>query len=808
VAAATPPAPQPLDPKRQLRLHDGFVSGLRVHVSHYGYHPEHPKEVFCLGLPDAAHFEVCRADNGDVCFSGALQRHPDDDFGDVRVGDFSTLRVAGRYFVRVGTERSFGTFTIAAGLWDDYQRLIALHYFGVHRIGEDNIVGNGGDFQGVRWDDAQYPGGVGWRYIGRGWADGDDLRIYPSMSLVVAQYCRLRDTQPFWDKGDWIYQQVRWGLDGALSFLDHDGILRWMLRAFPDRATDGRFYSGNQKFLCDAFDCHGTSNEYSLANREVVFASLLIGPAEAALAFRERDPAFFDRVVHLCEIGVTAIARLSSLRKEGGVVLPGEDDNPFAGKYSSAAAAWLSAVLHRLTGNERYATAAAGYADELLACQQRESLGDGRAKLSGWFRRTAAAPANPWGEKPEQEVMITPWIYQGLFRLLELLPGHPRASAWREAIRAYAADYLAAGARLNVFGYTPMKVGTAGLKRTRGTLAYQYFAGIGRQFHQIGNAAFLLQAGQLLGDRALVDAGWRQIQWFAGANPLGFGCIYGLSANIAGGQYLPETWGRACPGGTVNGLNGDEHDRPAPRFWEYYTYANLNALWFATVAGSRRFAAPLELWPKEIAEAPHDPAKPGHPLLRFPVRFKGGCAYPLTAAQATPCPLRWLVDGRPGGDDTVGRVDNAGVFTAPFVTAVRRVILRVECADDPAIADETAAEILPVPRAVPGLRAERHEGGVRLRWTPLVENCSGYTVWQRLPVIRAKDDSAAAHYALPGPEQAGTIFQRIWAVDAPRTECTLPIPAAAGTEFMVRAYHRSATAIYGYGPESAPVMLT
>ncbi|RAV05041.1 hypothetical protein [Paenibacillus sp. YN15] len=41
----------------------------------------------------------------------------------------------------------------------------------------------------------------------------------------MAQYCLLKETKPFWDKTDWIYEQVRWSLDGVLTFLGKNGLL-------------------------------------------------------------------------------------------------------------------------------------------------------------------------------------------------------------------------------------------------------------------------------------------------------------------------------------------------------------------------------------------------------------------------------------------------------------------------------------------------------------------------------------------------------------------------------------------------------
>lgn len=774
-----------------ISLMDGFVKDLKVHVSHFGYHPEHPKRVICTGLEEETDFQIVDALAETVVWIGKLAATLDD-FGKLLVGDFTRFSTPGSYYVRVGKDRSFGTFRIQSNLWDDYQRMIALHHFGIRRIGEDNVVGNMGDFHGVRWNDAMLSNGEGWRYIGASFADGDDRRIYPSVSLIVAQYCALGRTRPFWDSGDWIYSQVRWGLDGALSFLDKDGILRKALHAFPDADMDGQFYTGNEKRLGDAFDQTVTCNEYGLENREVVLASLLLGPAEAVFNYYDRDPVFFARVKQLCEIGYEKIEKMFKPFGESGFKLKGEDFRPFAGKFTSAAWTWLSALMHRITGQTRYLDQAIAYADVLMELQQNQPLGDENVQVSGWYRKQSATPSNPWGEKPEQEVMITPWIFQCLFKLLEFYPDHDRAPAWKKSIAAYAGNYLLASSRLNAFGHTPMKVGTEGLKRNRGTLSYQYFASVGRMFHQIGNAAYLIQAGKLSGDQNLSDAGWQQIQWYAGANPLGIGCIYGLSDNIPGAQYHGETFGRCVVGGTKNGMTGDANDQPEVRFWEYYTYGNLNCLWFATAIGSQTFSSELELWPKATREASHEPTSVGHPRYEFPVRLKGGFTYRFAAIQSTAGRVRWYVNAIEGGSTDVGLISPDGAYAAPFVTELQTVTIRVERENDPSTYDETLIALMPAPTKVANVTCRRTDNGVLLSWNPLPENCSGYTLWRRLPASSA---------------EIGTIFERAWAVGPDVTETLYQLNAPAGTEFVIKAYHRSSDMIYGYGAASDPVTL-
>jgi hypothetical protein len=340
--------------------------------------------------------------------------------------------------------------------------------------------------------------------------------------------------------------------------------------------------------------------------------------------------------------------------------------------------------------------------------------------------------------------MITPWIYQGLFQLIAANPGHARASAWRAAVGSYARDYLLALCRLDPFGFTPMKVmilesGQKNpLRQRRGNLAWANYSGrMGRQFHQIGNAAFLVQAGRLLQDDELVAAGWRQLFWFSGHNPQGLASINGFGTNLTSGQYFSDTLGRRFPGGTVNGALGNAQDQPW--FWafnEYYTYANLNVLWFATVACGTQFSEPLALWPQEIQESPHTADPEHHPLASFPVRLKGGAAHRFTGlVPGDPeRPIAWSVDGVPGGSATVGTIASDGTYTAPRVAAPRQVRIEASAGPDPARRAATAVTIMPVPGAVPGLRLTVTGNQVELAWDRAEGLVSGYTIWKRLSV--------------------------------------------------------------------------
>ena len=348
-----------------------------------------------------------------------------------------------------------------------------------------------------------------------------------------------------------------------------------------------------------------------------------------------------------------------------------------------------------------------------------------------------------------------------------------------------------------------MKVEAPTLKRQVGgkSLSYQYFGAIGRQFHQIGNAAFLLAAGKLLTDQRMIDAAWRQMFWFSGHNPRGYGLIHGFANNCNSGQYYPDDLGKAFPGGTINGAVGDDNDRPNfEKYHEYYTYGNISLLWFGTVAGAQQFSQPLELWPKEITESAHTANPLEHPRTSFPVRMKGGHTYPFMAVlqnqQSTA--IDWQVDGIPGGNDEVGHIATNGRYHAPMVLQERQVVIRAISRQNPAIHEETLATVMPVPGPIPHLELTVQNGHVQLSWEAPPGPLIGYSIWKRLPI---------------GPEQVGTIFEMVGATAGEETTYGYPharihhyedhlIPP--GTEFQVRAYHAAFDATHAYTPDGKP----
>ena len=57
------------------KLMEGYLAGIKVHVSHYGYHPDHNKAVVYNGEGVPGHFQIIREKCNTIVFSGNLKNY-------------------------------------------------------------------------------------------------------------------------------------------------------------------------------------------------------------------------------------------------------------------------------------------------------------------------------------------------------------------------------------------------------------------------------------------------------------------------------------------------------------------------------------------------------------------------------------------------------------------------------------------------------------------------------------------------------------------------------------------------------------
>jgi hypothetical protein len=250
-------------------------------------------------------------------------------------------------------------------------------------------------------------------------------------------------------------------------------------------------------------------------------------------------------------------------------------------------------ALHRRTGEEDLMARAAGFAERLLALQVVRPV-DARSPVWGFFWERRAPGQAPTSLEPFKAISRGCWPLIGLCRLLEAVPDHPDAAAWRGAVRRFCAHYLAPMAARTAFGIVPFGLyrRRVGGDRQVGKFWYRWFMEanpgwyVGINANLASTGVGLAKAARLLDEPAWLELAQRQLDWILGVNPFDAATVMGAGYNnpqhMFGGEYHPPT--PYLPGAVMNGISGDEDDVPQlrPGAWqetEYWTPMVAFTMW-------------------------------------------------------------------------------------------------------------------------------------------------------------------------------------------------------------------------------------
>jgi endoglucanase len=119
-AACQAPAAKPFRPEAGIR------------VNSVGYLPLEAKRATVVGAADAKSFQVVAPGSSSVVYTGTLgeARHHADSGEDTRTADFSGLRAAGEYVLRVAGLPDSSPFRVAPGVYNDSLHLAMLGFYG------------------------------------------------------------------------------------------------------------------------------------------------------------------------------------------------------------------------------------------------------------------------------------------------------------------------------------------------------------------------------------------------------------------------------------------------------------------------------------------------------------------------------------------------------------------------------------------------------------------------------------------------------------------------------------------------------
>ncbi len=526
-------------------------------VNHAGFVPGAGKYCVVRGR-EPADFEVVDAATQQPAFQGRLFA-VQGDFGAFLVGDFSALKTAGTYEVRIAKARS-ASFRIAPDVYTNAIKS-AVSYFAVQRCGASTT----GWHTPCHTDDGTRLDNGVHQDVSGGWHDACDLRKWVVATIdgmlgLAAAAETLKSEQ---DQAR-IIEELRWGNQYFLKMQEPAGYLMNYCGG-----NDGNRWADNTVGADDRpirTEPCGPCAQFRFITAQCAVIRLT----------RKADAAYAET------------CQAAALRCLDWCVKENVCKNP----QHFGAALQACAALHKtLGGDPRYETLAADYARSLLALQIAEPL-DSADPVRGVFRGRSGDP------KPFRSIVWNQLAFLGLCAILETFPNHPDAPTWKAGLAMYARNYLAAMAGRTGFGIIPYGFYAdtdPGGGRRIGQLWYCWFmkpderqdkwwVGINANLASAGVG--LIKASRILDDPALACLAQRQLDWILGVNPFDASTVEGVGRNqpaqFIATEFSPPT--PRIPGAVMCGIGGTAADQPelAPGSWqtcEYWTPMVCFTMW-------------------------------------------------------------------------------------------------------------------------------------------------------------------------------------------------------------------------------------
>lgn len=482
----------------------------RIAYCHTGYPLNASKTAMAGGLREKT-FQIVEAQSGRVVLTKPVQ-NVTTHLGAFDLLDFTEVRQAGRYLIRVG-ETTTRPFDIRADIWRDtvwktinsfYCQRCGTEVPGIHDVCHR-------DWR-VRNDDKEI-------VINGGWHDAGDLSqgLVNTSEAVYAMFALARELR----QGDSalssrLVEEARWGLDWLLKTRFGDG--RRCTWATMDFWTDGitgtvddvTVRAGNQPF-----------ENFLAASAEALGARVLKAdePIRAAYALQaaQEDWRF-------------AVERVRNVNLE-----------------LAAAALQSSIDLYEATGEQEYADKAFEFARIVLSCQQ-QSIPPWDVPLTGFFYSDPQKQRIlHYSHRGHEQAPIV-----GLVRLCSLFPEHADWVQWYAAIALYG-EYYAAVARYTApYGMLPASIYRVN-ESDRPTFREQVQNGVrlsdeyylrlfpvwydfrGNHGTVLSQTKGLSAAARLRNDSGLLELCRKQLEWVLGRNPFCQSTMYG-----EGHDYAPQ----------------------------------------------------------------------------------------------------------------------------------------------------------------------------------------------------------------------------------------------------------------------------
>lgn len=504
-----------------------------IRLSAVGYWPEGTKTA--VGTVAAEHFELVRAGNGDVVYSGQVWREKNQR-GCFCVMDFSDFCTPGWYTLRAGKQESC-QFEIAEDLAAESLWKVINFFFcercgypvpGKHSTCHQDVLAN------HKGETITFAGG---------WHDAGDVSQQAAQTGEAVQALfenarRCKNDRMLYLR---LMEEAQWGLDFILRTRFGDGF----------RATSAGATRWTDNLMGNFDDVQARVHDHAFEN--FLFAGI---EAYAAETLRDYDSALASNALQAAR---EDFAFAEKKFAETGV----DPAHMYEHTYNSglsqyyAAAAWAASCLYAACGEKDYAAAARNMAAKLLACQEQ---GDG-APLAGFFYRdeTHRTIVHFNHQSREHQFM------QALEALCRTQPDAPERGDWEQAMALYGGYLKAIAGNTAPYGMLPAGIHKLDEPEDMETFARLHitcryederenyrmqlaqgtplgngfvlrnfpvwfsFRGNTAVMLSMGKAASLL--GRYFGDEELLQIGREQLYWMWGKNPFGQSLLYGAGEN-------------------------------------------------------------------------------------------------------------------------------------------------------------------------------------------------------------------------------------------------------------------------------------
>lgn len=434
--------------------------------------------------------------------------------------------------------------------------------------------------------------------VAGGWHDAGDLTqdskntAESALAMMELGMSALKGGEK--ELGRRALEEARWGID-------------WMMKArWGDGYTHcGRiigFWTQNIIGDCDDLETMAENRPHNNLLTAGVFA-------RAAMVFQNEDP------------GYSAVCRRYAI-EDYGFGVDGMQEKPRKSfstmtPFQLQAQAALAAIeLYRMDGKKEYLKDAVYFAEKIMNCQQRQIPKGFKIPLRGYFyeseekKRTASYFHRSYEHVPIRAISL----------LLQEVPDHERAGAWRECLNLYG-EYLKTIEKETVYGMFPAGIyeldntdisnlyhegddseGAPSIEEYNEQVkngimldethylrifpvAYQF-----RGFHApiMGKAMAAMEIYRAGGDLKLKEFALRQMEWILGYNPFASSTVYGEGYHFhplyAGVE--PQIVG-AVPVGIECYKNEDEP------YWPVQNLATYKEIWVHTTCRLMRLIAYL-----------------------------------------------------------------------------------------------------------------------------------------------------------------------------------------------------------------------